>query len=75
MNRKEKIDFLKGLKNGTRSLSELANSGTGAIITNVLIQHGKDRYLGHNRTFTQQEVKKLSGRVVLIMNPHLERGF
>jgi len=73
VNRKEKIKFLKGLKDGTRSLSELA-AAANEMKYFVFVQKKSGLY---DRDKTEEEIKnELSElphpcHVVFITNPHL----
>jgi hypothetical protein len=79
MTRKQKIEFLIGIKNGTRKLSELfTEAGPGVMI---FIQRDKNLFLGNDgKTYTENEISSLPGMKTIIKNPHvndrvLEDGF
>ena len=70
-NRKEKIEFLKGLHAGKRKLSEL---GQGQQHSYVFVQGMDGMYSGHGMNLTDVQIRDLPGpgHVVIIMNPHLD---
>lgn len=71
MNRKQMVEFLNGLKNGTRKLSELIANTDSELM--VFIQHEENKFVGNKgKTCTKEEIDKLPGAKVIIENPHLK---